>query len=80
MKKKISWSNENEIKYFNKNDILLDDFNINELNILKKLKKIHSSSLTDPVIDELIKKIDIFEERMQNIEMKLYELIKNKNI
>ena len=45
-----------------------------------KLKKIPSSSLNNPVIDELVKKIDMFEERMQNIEMKLDELIKNKNI
>jgi hypothetical protein len=76
--KKISWSNENEIKYFNKNDILLDDSNsnINESNIFKKLKKIPSNPVTNPVIDELVKKIDMFEERMQNIEMKLDELIK----
>ena len=59
---------------------MLDDSNINESNILKKLKKIPSTSLSDPVIDELVKKIDMFEERMQNIEMKLDELIKNKNI
>jgi hypothetical protein len=46
--KKISWNDSNEIKYFYKNDILMNEYdNNNEINnnsILNKLKKIEPSS------------------------------------
>ena len=55
--KKISWNDTNEIKYFNKNDILMDkrEENGNESTILNKLKKI-------PHVDdnEINKDKDIF--------------------
>jgi hypothetical protein len=67
--KKISWNDNNEIKYFNKNDILLE--NDNNINIFDKLKKVNN---TDTNI-EIIKRLDVINNNYINILEKLEFII-----
>jgi hypothetical protein len=63
--KKISWNDTNEIKYFNKNDILMDkrnneNDNENESNIFNKLKKIAPVDEINEINKDKEKEKDIF--------------------
>lgn len=91
--KKISWNETNEIKYFNKNDILIDKKE-NETPILNKLKKITSITSNIEELDknidkDILKKIHIltlgikdeiseYKQLVENINRKLDIILKNK--
>lgn len=71
--KKISWNDNNEIKYFNKNDILLENNNDNT-NIFDKLKKINNNMDTN-INTNIINRLDVINNNYLTILEKLDYII-----